>query len=372
MAPATSSPAKEPSAPPQARPREDESRHDRSPAPSLPIPLSASPQYSPDFFHLCRLLDTAYPEMPRVGTSVLPSEDIVRFSQEPSLSFPPVTIPRFKAGGEARAGRVHVNFMGLLGPHGPLPLHLTEFARDRERNAGDPTIARFFDIFNHRMISLFYRAWSVNQMTASADRPSSDRYVIYVGSLFGLGMSSLRRRDDLPDSAKLHYAGRLASGTRHAEGLEAVIRGYFGVTTRIIEFIGRWIELPGRYWCRLGERSDSARLGVGAIAGRSVWDVQSCFRIRLGPMGLADYCRLLPGGPAHGRLVAWVRNYVGMEFDFEVQQVLAQPQVPRMTLGGNRGTGSRLGWTTWLCTRPLDRDGDDLVTAGDRHVARVE
>ncbi len=339
-----------------------------------PLPASLPAQhefYAPDFFHLCRLLETAYPDMPRLGTSVLPAEDMVRFSQEPSLAFPPVTIPRFKARGEARAGRVFVNFMGLLGPHGPLPLHFTEYARDRERNAGDSTLVRFFDIFNHRMISLFYRAWAVNQMPASADRPSGDRYVTYVGSLFGLGMQSLTRRDALPDSAKLHYAGRLAHGTRNAEGLEAVIRGYFGVPSRVVEFIGRWLDLPDQYWCRLGARSDSARLGIGAVAGHRVWDVQSCIRIRLGPMDLKDYCRLLPGGESHKRLVAWVRNYAGLELDFEVQLVLKQSQVPLVRLGGDRATGSRLGWTTWLRTGPMDRDGDDLVTTGDRMVAGV-
>lgn len=325
--------------------------------------------YSPDFFHLCRLLDTAYVDLPRLGTSLLPSEDVVRFSQEPSLAFPPVTIPRFKAKGEARAGRVFVNFMGLLGPHGPLPLHFTEFARDRERNAGDSTAARFFDLFNHRMISLFYRAWCVNQMPASADRAGCDRYTIYVGSLFGLGMPSLVNRDPLPDSAKLHYAGRLGHSTRNAEGLEAIISGYFRVPARVIEFIGRWLDLPEQYWCRIGSRSDSARLGAGAVAGRRVWDVQSCIRIQLGPMGFDDYCRLLPGGPSQKRLTAWVRNYAGMELDFEVQLILRQAEIPRIRLGGDRSSGSRLGWTTWLCASPMERDGDDLVTLGSGTIA---
>ncbi len=322
--------------------------------------------YAPDFFHLCRLLESAYPQLPRVGASVLPSEDVVRFSQEPSLAFAPVTIPRFMARGEARGGRVFVNFMGLLGPHGALPLHMTDYARDRERNAGDSTIARFFDVFNHRMISLFYRAWAVNQMTASGDRPSEDRYTTYVGSLFGLGMPSLRHRDAVPDAAKLHYAGRLSHPTRNAEGLEAVVRGYFGVQAHVIEFIGRWLDLPERFWCRLGSRSESSRLGTGAIAGGRVWDVQSCVRIRLGPMGLRDYCRMLPGGAGYGRLVAWVRNYTGTELDFEVQLVLRQQEVPKVRLGGDRAGGSRVGWTTWLRTAPLGRDGNELVTVAHR------
>lgn len=322
--------------------------------------------YAPDFFHLCRLLDSAYPQLPRLGTSVLPSEDVVRFSQEPSLAFAPVTIPRFMARGEARGGRVFVNFMGLLGPHGPLPLHFTDYARDRERNAGDSTIARFFDVFNHRMISLFYRAWAVNQMAVSGDRPADDRYIFYVGSLFGLGMPSLMGRDAVPDAAKLHYSGRLSHPTRNAEGLEAIIRGYFGVPANIVEFIGRWLDLPERYWCRIGSGSESTRLGIGAVAGTRAWDVQSCVRIRLGPMRFADYCRLLPNGESYRRLVDWVRNYIGMELDFEVQLVLREEEVPKISLGGQRARGAQLGWTTWLRTGALGRDGDDLVTPAER------
>ncbi|GMV25403.1 MAG: hypothetical protein AMXMBFR58_14340 [Phycisphaerae bacterium] len=371
-APAPPAKAPQPETPPPSTP---EKRRDLDSPSSTAVPLAASKRwlhdadfYAPDFFYLCRLLETAYPNLPRLGSSSLPSFDVVRFVQEPSLAFPPVTIPRFKAMGEARAGRVYVNFMGMLGPHGPLPLHLTEYARDRERNASDPTLARFLDIFNHRMISLFYRAWSVNQMTVSADRPDEDRYVTYVGSLCGLGMPSLMRRDDLPDEAKLHYCGRLSHPTRNAEGLEAIVRSYFGVRAQVIEFVGRWLDLPERDWCHLGARRASTALGRGAVVGSRTWDVQSCIRIRLGPLKLRDYCRLLPGGPSHKRLIAWVRNYVGFETDFEFQLVLEQPEVPEIRLGGPRETGSRLGWTTWLRSLDASHDRDDLVTQGDRTV----
>jgi type VI secretion system protein ImpH len=321
---------------------------------------------APDFFQLCRLLESSYPELPRTGMSQTPGEDVVRFAQEPSLTFAPVTVARLPSSIEARGGRVFVNFLGLLGPNGPMPLHVTDYARDRERNAGDSTIARFFDVFNHRAISLFYRAWAVNQMPASYDRPEEDRYAEYVGSFLGLGMPTLMDRDEVPDEAKLHMSGRLGSATKSAEGMEAVLRAYFDVPARVVEFVGRWLALPDRYWCRLGERSESAKLGAGVVAGRSVWDVQSCFRIRLGPMSMRDYVRLLPGGASYRRLLAWVRNYVGLEFDFEVQLVLKRAEVPRLHLGGDRSKGSMLGWTTWLTTGPLERDGDDLVTVAER------
>ena len=123
--------------------------------------------------------------------------------------------------------RLAVNFFGLFGPNGPLPLHLTEYARNRLRAESDPTLVRFIDLFHHRMLTLFYRVWAAAQPTVSFDRPETDRFALYVGSLFGLGMPSLRNRDAFPDLARLHYAGQLACQTRHPDGLNAMISDYF-------------------------------------------------------------------------------------------------------------------------------------------------
>ena len=76
-----------------------------------------------------------------------------------------------------------------------MPTHLTEYVRDRARNAGDPTFARFLDVFHHRMASLFYRAWAVAQPVVSLDRDNGDRFSAYVGTTFGLGEPALRKRD---------------------------------------------------------------------------------------------------------------------------------------------------------------------------------
>src|SRR5262249_37677170 len=150
------------------------------------------------------------------------------------------------------APRLFVSFLGLLGPNGPMPLHLSEFARDRERNHADPTMARFLDVFNHRVISLFYRAWACNQKTVSLDRGRDDRFASFIASLFGMGMDTMLGRDRVEDHAKRFYSGRLVSQTRNAEGLQAIIGDYFGVPTQLIEFCGQWMPLPEDCRCRLG------------------------------------------------------------------------------------------------------------------------
>lgn len=330
---------------------------------------------SVDFYQLARTLECAFRDLPRIGMSQKPGEDAVRFAQEPSTAFAPTTVSKIESTPNARAGRVFVNFLGMLGPNGPMPLFLTDYARDRERNNGDATLARFLDVFNHRMVSLFYRAWAVNQLPVSFDRThgqddaitqmEEDRYGAYIGSLFGIGMATLRGRDRVPDVAKLHYAGRLSNDTKHAEGLRAIIENYFGVRTSLDEFVGAWLELPPASLCRLGVSRDSATLGVSSVIGSRVWECQSRFRIVLGPMGLSDYERLLPGGDSQGRLEDWVRNYVGRQFSFEVRLILRREEVPRTSLGRS----GRLGWTTWLFggkdSGDLGRDASDLTLVRD-------
>jgi len=200
-----------------------------------------------------------------------------------------------------------VSFFGMMGPNGPLPLHMTEYARDRMRNSGDHVLVRFFDIFHHRMLSLFYRAWARNQQTVSHDRaadsaaegPGSsrvvhDRFAMYIASMIGRGERSALNRDDVSDLSKLYYSGRLASSTRNSEGLAAILSSYFSVPCKIEPFVGQWIDLPEESKCHLGRSQETGTLGMTAIVGSRVWDVQSKFRIRLGPMDFETFSSLLP------------------------------------------------------------------------------
>jgi type VI secretion system protein ImpH len=242
-----------------------------------------------------------------------------------------------------------------------MPLHVTEYIYDRQQHHNDPTLARFLDIFNHRMISLFYRAWACHRQTVSHDRPHDDRFSAYIGSLIGIGRESVQHRDAVPDAAKLHYSGHLACQTRHAEGLGAILEDYFGIATRIQEFIGQWMRLPDQYRCRLGESADNAAVGVNLVVGSQVWDCQQKFRIVMGPMNLQDYERMLPGSDSFTALQAWVRNYVGDALNWELQLILEAVEVPQVHLGQS----GRLGRTMWIKGRPFEENVCCTVFAAD-------
>ena len=329
---------------------------DRAAAHALAERLEMKP-YSFDFYQAVRRLECTHPHMPRIGSSVRPMDDPARFCQRPFLAFAPSAIQDFDRGDRLHAPEFVVNFFGLFGPNGPLPLHLTEYARDRQRNHNDPTLVKFLDVFHHRMVSLFYRAWACNQQTVSFDRPQEDRFSVYIGSLFGVGMESMRDRDAVSDLAKLYFSGHLACQTRHADGLCSILTDYFGVPVEIEEFRGRWIDLPEDCRCYLGKSESTGTLGSTTIAGAQIWDCQGNFRIKFGPLDIDAYTRLLPDTDSFQRLVAWVRHYLGDVLSWDVQLILKAGQVPALRLG----SVGQLGWSTWLISEPVLQDADDLV-----------
>ena len=311
------------------------------------------------FYTALRLVECAWPEKPRIGRSVHVGDDPIRLGQEPSLAFAPSTLAPLHPANDHRPARLPVYFFGLLGPNGPLPLHLTEYARNRLRNSDDPTFVAFCDIFHHRMLSLFSRAWAQAQPTVNLDRPEDDRFAVYVGAMAGLGMKSLMGRDALPDSAKLHWAGRLAGQTKNPEGLRAMIAGFLGMPVEIDEFVGQWLKLPADSLCRLGESPTTGTLGLTAVAGSRIWDCRQKFRIVLGPLRLEQFRRMLPGSKTKSmnRLVALVRNYIGDELAWDVNLVLRKEDVPPLRLGGD----AQLGMTTWTSSQKAEEDARDVI-----------
>lgn len=312
-----------------------------------------------DFYMVMRRLECVNSDKPRIGTSKRAAEDPARLCQKPSLAFAPTTVDDATPRTATHPPRIFVNFLGLLGPNGPMPMHITELARDRERNFGDPTMARFFDIFNHRMISLFYRAWANSRPAVSFDRfnTEGDRFADYIGSLFGTGMDSLQNRDSIPDLAKLHYSGRLVSHTRNPLGLRAIIADYFKIETEIEEFVGQWIKLPANDVCKLGQSRATGLMGQNTIIGSSIWDCQQKFRIKMGPVTFKTFQYLLPGGKALRQLIDWVKNYCGYEYLWDLQLILLAAEVPALKLG----IVGQLGWSTWLTSKPVEKDSDDLI-----------
>ena len=315
--------------------------------------LSRDPR-SHHIFLALRILEARHADRPRLGQSRRPGQDAVRLGQDPEMSFPRTTIASF--GPDRRSGRMRLANLafGLFGPNGPLPLHLTEYALERRRRHRDTAFIAFADMLTHRLMSLFYRAWTTGQPAPSFDRPDSDPLARKVAALAGLIGPAMADRDAMPDLAKLHFVGHLSAGPKSAEALVSMLSAFFSAPVRLQQFVGSWLELePDDRW-QLGS---PARLGRSTSIGTRVRSRSAKFRLRIGPLGLEDYRRLLPGAGSLERMEAIVRNHTGDALDWDVNLVLRAEEVPRSSLGGT----TALGHTSWIGTRRADaRDADDL------------
>lgn len=325
-----------------------------------PVALLRALQETPEAFELfdaLRRIECAYPELPRLGESTRPADDPIRLAETPSLSFAPCEVDQLEQGVDGRPARLRNRTFGLFGPNGPLPLHLTEYALERSRHARDRTFVAFADMFHHRLISLFYRAWANAQPTVQRDRSGRDRFRLYTNALVGFATPNLEERDALPDRFKRFFSGRLVAQTRNAEGLQRLLGSFFRIRVRVIEFVAEWMRLPDSAHLRLGASEEVACLGRTAVAGEFVWGAQQRFRLRIGPMSLDRFNGFLPGGETLRQLVAAVKTYIGEEKAWDVQLVLKCADVPSTRLG----QAGRMGLSTWIGTPRRDADADQVV-----------
>jgi len=301
-----------------------------------------------DLFQAMRRIEQAFPDKPRLGDGMRPVDEPFRFAQEPSLIFAPAPVAAFERPENGALPRLVQRVFGFLGPNGALPIHLTEYARERQLYNGDRTFSRFLDMLLHRFGLFFYRAWARTQPVVALDRPADAPIVRHIGALFGLIEPATRRRDALGDFPKLFFAGRLARSVRDADGLEAWLTLQFGGPVRVDQFQGHWMGLGREERSRL-QRDGQPALGRGAVLGKSVWDVQHKFRIVIGPLSWERFAALLPDGQPLAQLRALVRQYVGFEFAWDLRLILKRDEVPSWTLASGRdGRTGRLGRTAWL------------------------
>jgi type VI secretion system protein ImpH len=326
--------------------------------------LSDAP-YRHDFYQTLRRIECLYADKPRWGQGRKASDDPIRLGQAPDLAFAPAPLAAFIGAKGSAPARLLVHLFGLMGPNGPLPLHITEYARERLHHAGDATLVGFLDVLNHRFLALLYRAWAQAQPHVNHDRPADDRFATYVGAFIGTAMPAARDRDAVSDLAKWFRAGTLIRQTRNADGLQVLLEDYFQVPVRIEEFVGHWMVLGAGERTWLGR--DGAQLGGGAVLGGQVWDRQHKFRVHLGPLSLSQYESFLPGGASTAQLVDWVRLYLAFELEWEVRMLLRENEVPPAVLGR---TG-RLGWTTWLGARRDSTDAGDLCLDAEAFVSGI-
>jgi type VI secretion system protein ImpH len=313
-----------------------------------------------EFFQAMRLLEKLLPDCLPVGGFGPPAAEVARLGVHPSLNFPASEIQSLQ-WEEGQAPFLRVNFMGLTGPQGPLPQWYTATVLEQMRS-GDATLRDFLDIFNHRSLSLFYRAWQKYRFGVAYERGDRDNFFLNLLALIGLGTPGLPGQQSVVDEALIFYAGLLAPHQRSAAALEQILSDYFDVHAEVEQLVGGWYRLDQDTQCCMdGMETPSQKLGEGAVLGDETWDQHSRVRIKLGPMSLAQYIDFLPSGSAYKPLHALTRFYSNEEFEFEIQLILRRDDVPRCELGAKENAAPRLGWVTWVKSEAMQRDPADAV-----------
>lgn len=383
--------------------------------------------YAFEYFQLVRILERMRNPQGNlrspVGMTQNPDEEAVRFRTLVAASFPPsdvydltfidtTTDRAFEelehessnqdTSNPKQAGlpRVDVTFMGLTGPHGALPEHYTammisQMAQIRAADRQDFAMRDFFDLFNHRVISLFYRAWEKHFFPVAYERtqiearqqarqdtvrqhPKEDKFTRLLYSLVGMASPGFRKQLTIDDQVILRYAGLFADSRRPAKSLERMLADFFEMPCTIEQFRGSWLRLdPNATMSRLpgattqtgtrlggtnnrlpGKEDAADRYEDAAVLGGRVWDIGSRFRIKLGPMSFKSFCSFLPNRVKWQAVNDLVRLYVGPEFDYEIQPILQQPEIPQSQLIGDREDRPMLGGTAWAAAKPAPKDFD--------------
>jgi type VI secretion system protein ImpH len=380
-----------------------------------------------NFFQAARILEKLHPDHAPVGFDGPADREIARFAAHVSHSFPPSQIFEIRADKSGRLPPVvSVAFFGLVGPSGVLPRHYTEALLRLQRDAKHTekfALRDWLDLFTHRMLSLFLRAWEKYRFYIPYERGQSaehppDPFTHCLLSLAGLGMGSLRNRirvlapdgalspfaesarglspslesaeekgtvplarpatshlhertlGRVEDAAILHYAGLLARRPRTAAGLSAVLADYFQAPVEVRQFHGQWLQLEPPDQSQLGCELGHCQLGEDMVIGERIWDVEGHIRIRLGPLDYDHFIEFLPhrapvsASKAFFLLSHLTRLFIGPTLDFDVQLLLEAESVPDCILGDKAGPGCRLGWNTWLRANESKGCVEDAVFDG--------
>lgn len=328
-----------------------------------------------EFFQALRILETLFVRQGVRSADAVPAR--LRFRNSLSLGFPASEIEQLQAfdregeplpdapSPDAAAlealGEVHITpaFTGLLGVAGALPRHYTEQIAHREHYERDRAARAFLDVFTTRAVALHYGAHKKYRLPLQYELDRRERFLPIVLALAGMGMPALRDRlvdgeADVFDQAIAHYAGGIGQRPVSATFLQRMLSDYFRVPVRIEQFVGAWYHVPAEQRTRLGV--GNAALGSTALAGDRVWQRDLRMRLWFGPLDREAFDSLLPGHAAAKALGKWLALLTGASLEYEVRLMLKPEHVRGMSMGDG---GTRLGWDSYLCTRPATQPRSD-------------
>ncbi len=345
--------------------------------------------YEFQFHQAIRLLEQASQEKSAIGQlhaaighSTSPNNEFVRFKHSSSLRFNAASIQNIESVSLSHNDEstqyqwlVNSSCLGLTGSEGILPFHTSELIQQQAREKST-SLADFFDLFNHRTLSLFYRAWhkyrlpvnyEENRLTSKHNNPAPpptkrDHFTIALASLCGLGTLLYEKELPIPLESLISYSGLLSQGNISASALESIIASYFDLVVEIEQFQPQWQSIPTDIQTQLPSQENPLGtnniLGANMILGCEGYHIQSKFMIRISPLAYDEFMSLSPGSKKLVALQKLIQLAVGEEFDFELSITVNDGEIPAAALVSNNVYQPKLGWNTHLSS---SSNGNDLV-----------
>jgi type VI secretion system ImpH/TssG family protein len=299
-------------------------------------------------------------ELPRIGDAKRPELNIVDLAQDQHMGFANSTLNSVMT----RNGRTRIGgfWLGLTGPMGPLPTHMSEFAFYERRYSAKRPFGDWLDVLAGRMLQFFYRAWADSQPAALADRPSDDAFAYFVAALSGAA-EGVDPEAAFPAHARSHYAG-LFGGSRSAVAIEDSLSHLLGQRAHILEFQARWRTLEPEDLSRLG--GTFATLGRSVVLGRRVRSASDAFRVVIRAANFRDYKSLLPTGKRFAIAAEALEAFRPSHIEWDICLEIEDDHAPSCRLDGR----TRLGWSSWVKSAGSGKRLMTSVVRADAHLRK--
>ena len=296
----------------------------------------------------------------------------IRLRGSASLSFPAGHVESVQLQTTAEGEdlyEISTSMASLYGALSPLPTAYTaalvgsapEGAEERERQRD------FLDLFNHRLLSLAYCVDLYRHVHRTAGTALSPVLWEAVLALCGLlPVDRARPAGAVATGASLVSQRLMAVGTRSSGGLVMWLKEHFPIIDfSVVEHTSDWVEIPRDEQAVLGVRN--CHLGAvagspGFTLGSRLIDVETKFRVEVGPVGWDDFLSLLPGAARLTELTDLIDRYAPDWLRFDIRLRLYGPDCRNLRVHLD-GKETRLGLTSGLFSQ--DGARDDLALTFD-------
>ncbi len=314
-----------------------------------------------NFFQLLRQLEKGDQVFGRSGG---PKREPARLGQHVRQSFAVQDVASMQEATPNSAAKVKVMNLGLLGPEGPMPLHMTRWVLDRLSQrwfsgsdggeTSDTTFVDFADMLQHREIALFYRAWAESRPDVQSGRAGGDRFGSLFRALAGVGLPGTEGTHNFA-TVRTQQAAGLGQQVRGPERLTKFVSAVIGAPVQLVENVGNWVEIPKALQTRLGKMH--CGLATSSVAGSRSFQRQNKAELRVGPLDFRRFAKFAAKGQAMHQLRAAILAIAGHEIDVDVRLMLRKEEIPAAAIGK-----TQLSRTAWLQPKRLSDAGDVCIS----------